>query len=162
MYIRLLAACECLTCFNVAQAPVEGAEGAPTAAQILAGKAHDDVSEEPETRGGQPGNAAEEGGEASAFAHEWNPAACISVPGTVFGVGFRCTCAHGAVAAAKARGRDDGAGEGAGQELAEGEGDGRGGMAVLCVRGCEAPVVCKVVACCVYTRLVASVIVGQQ
>ena len=28
--------------------------------------------------------------------HNWDPAHCISVPGTVFGIGFRCTCAHGA------------------------------------------------------------------
>ena len=36
--------------------------------------------------------------------HEWNPAKCISVPGTVFGVGYRCTCAHGAV---EIKGGDD-------------------------------------------------------
>jgi len=32
--------------------------------------------------------------------HEWDPSSCISVPGTVYGVGYRCTCAHGAFAQA--------------------------------------------------------------
>jgi len=43
--------------------------------------------------------------------HEWNPSFCISVPGTVYGVGYRCTCAHGAYAQSRLANASSGDGD---------------------------------------------------
>jgi hypothetical protein len=69
--------------------------------------------------------------------HEWNPATCISVPGTTFGIGYRCTCAHGD-AARRANV------SGAGGEVGGGEGGEGGEGAVLRIAGVDPRVLQKV------------------
>ena len=82
-----------------------------------------------------------EGGQQDADAvsykeHEWNPSHCISVPGTVFGVGYRCTCAHGAFALAVGKSE---------KKTEEAEEGGGGFVALLRIVGVKPSVVIKVV-----------------
>ena len=72
--------------------------------------------------------------------HEWNPSHCISVPGTVFGVGYRCTCAHGSFALAVGNGKTEKS-----KEKVEIEESGGGVIALLRIIGVKPSVVMKVV-----------------
>ena len=51
---------------------------------------------------------------------------CVCVSGTVFGVGYRCTCAHGAFALTNSGGTGKG-----GKEEKEGVGGGEGGFVTV-------------------------------
>lgn len=74
--------------------------------------------------------------------HEWNPSQCISVPGTVFGVGYRCTCAHGSFALAVGTGKTE---KTVSKEQVQTEEDGGGFIALLRIVGVKPSVVMKVV-----------------